>query len=355
MITANVEELVARFRLIAASTHQTEGQWLEAFEASVTDLIGGYAVAFNSCGSGLFATLCQYKQGLWIVPNNTFYATGAMAKMAGKSVCLADCGEGTPNLTVNEVRYTHEKNPHATGVIMTHVGGMIAEEYAQISQYCDENSLTLIEDGAHVFGAVQMDSVGPVVSPGSLSDAVVFSFYPTKAIPVGEGGVVVTKHRWLYEALCKFRNYGKHQVDGAIRYDLGMNLRMDEWTAAVADLQVTRYSEIIDARGNDAVALSKILNPWVGRPTCRWGNWYKYIVRRDEAEALKVTRFTGHVYQESDQLQTALQSIAPDEVHGYFPNSRAWANEYVCLPIGEGMYADKTSEQILAFLQGGEL
>lgn len=324
--------LLMDWEKVLSSGSYSEGQFVKKFEEAVGNIYDQHAVAFNSAGTALYSVIRSLGCKKVIVPNNTFYATGGMALEAGCEVTLADCGADF-SLSLSSIQQAYKG--HDT-VILTHVGGGVAHEYKAIADWCDSKGILLIEDAAHTFGVTKPYKVG------SLSHAAVFSFYPTKAVPVGEGGVVVTGDKNLAEALSVFRNYGKFKEDGVICYGgRGFNFRMDEWTAVVALSQVKRYREIMELRAQDADRLLRLFPSLV-----LWEetNWYKFITHK----SLGFTQTVGGVYQRSDQLKQipVFNCTAP------MPISEALADKHVCLPIGEGMYLGKTDEQIYDYLKG---
>lgn len=324
---------------VASSSHLTEGKYTALLEEEVSNHTGLHAVAVNSCGSGLFALYRVLGVKDAVVPTNTFYATGGMAREAGAKVRLADTALDRFSMGVAEIGAARDYRTDT--VVLTHVGGKMADEYLGISTYCKQQGLILIEDAAHALG---------VPGIGLMSDAAVFSLYPTKAVPVGEGGIVVTRDKDLADAVRVFRNYGKSVEDGVIRYSGGFNLRMDEWTAAVGYMQMRRIADIMDFRYLAAAKLMQVIDT---HPefTHAWSNWYKYPVLRADAERLGITRRTGPIYQVSDQLTTAMYDTPQEPL----PNAAKLADEHVCLPIGEDMYDSMSPEEIGAWLRGEEV
>jgi perosamine synthetase len=324
---------------VASSTHLTEGKFVRRLEEAVEKIYGMHAVAVSNCGTGLFALYRLIGTGSLLAPTNTFYATGGMAREAGMGVKLGDCGQDQFSMGFDQVKAG--VNADTGTVALTHVGGKLAEDYVQIAKWCRENGRYLIEDAAHAFG---------VPGVGAMSEAAVFSFYPTKAIPAGEGGMIITKNRDLATDLRVFCNYGKsNDLDGVIRYSRGFNFRMDEWTAAVACLQVDRINTILDNRQADAERLMKVIPP-LGEFSGAWTNWYKYPAERDQWEGLMIDapapRVTGSIYKVGDQLTTAMYGIAP------LPNAAKIASKHVCLPVGENLYDGKSADEITAWLRG---
>jgi dTDP-4-amino-4,6-dideoxygalactose transaminase len=338
-------ELQACWEKVRDSEQWTEGYYVKALEDAVSKRYNLHAIAVNSAGTGLYAMLRVAKElfnpwGITAIQNNTFFATGAMVREAGYPIRLLDC-----KITDFSMDFAKLAAQRDIGVVvLTHIGGGLAADYAEISKYCHEKGILLLEDAAHALGA--QDVEGRLA--GQRSDGAVFSLYPTKAVPVGEGGIIVTSDALFAEWLRKFRNYGKSRDSaGTIRYDRsGFNFRMDEWTAAIGYLQLKRLDEIMMKRADAAWALHQIIKPITRRGGV--SNWYKYPVRLDEAMDAAFERFTGRIYSESDQLVTALGIGRAED----FPGCRQIAATHCCLPLDEDLYANMTEQQVLAYLRG---
>lgn len=339
-LTADFSQLVAGWREVAASGKYAEGDTVRFLEDAVSEGQNLYAAALNSCGSGLFALASVLKteaRQTAIIPNNTFYATGAMFREAGWDIVLADCAVDDFCITPGTIRQAARQAVSPIGaVVLTHVGGM-ATRYAEIACYCARKGWTLIEDAAHTLGVSQAG-----LRPGDLSTAAVYSLYPTKAIPAGEGGLVVAHSEDLINAVKEFRSYGKYaDEDGVIRYSRGFNLRMDEWNAVVALAQLKVADQILAERHECAQKLMRVIPPLT-----TWGgatNWYKYPVTND----FPATKQTGKIYALTDQSSVSLG------IGGYFPWSERLANTHICLPVGCGLYDGLSTDEIAQLLTKG--
>lgn len=328
------------FREIVDSGYLSEGKYISLFEGEVANQYGGRAIGMNSAGSCLFSVAKYYDIKKALVCNNTFYATGAMLQNAGARITLVDCDDRF-SMSYDDLMRRYSDHD---AVILTHIGGCIAQDYEKIYDFCRAEGILLIEDAAQAYGATFNSTQWGTVKAGYFGHAAVFSFYPTKAVPVGEGGVVVTRDKNLADFLQKFRNYGKYSLAGVTHYLPGcFNFRMDEWTAAVAYYQVNRVEEILNWRREDAEVLRKVIQPlWWDSGS----NWYKYIVD----EKLLIVEVSGRVYQESDQLISAL-SIDTSES---FPGCVA-ATKHKCVALGSlrgPRYKGWTDRQLHDFIYG---
>ena len=323
-------QILKRVEQVALSGSYTEGMQLTEAETRIGTMYSCEAVGVNSAGAGLFALgsyLHDKGHTKVYVQNNTFVATASMMRAAGLYVWLVDSRHDCPSMSVDSLKEVVKKGGHGA-VVLTHVGGWLAKDYEAIASFCKEQGLPLIVDGAHAFGVEGVAKYGL---------ATVFSFYPTKAVPIGEGGMVVTEDLDVYSWVYKFRNYGKYMAGHGMKYGPGFNLRMDEWSAAVLNVQLDRLPQILAARAADAQKLMQIVP--VKMPA-GGTNWYKYPVSKRDAKDFQTV---GAVYAHADQLLHALpaftQVVSLD-------NSTRWASEHVCLPMGEDLFHDMTMEEV---------
>jgi len=141
----------------------------------------------------------------------------------------------------------------------------------------------LIEDCAHAHGAAWDGR-----RPGTWGDAGVWSFYATKTISTGEGGMLVSRHPELLDHARAFRNYGK--PDHAVA---GTGFRMSEFTAALGLVQTERLDEIVAWKNDAARAHLDPVHPRrLELPAGMTSGLYKYIVFEP------VERSTGKVYDQ---------------------------------------------------------
>lgn len=328
-------ELLAGFVEVLESGQYSEGKFVTQFEIGLMQSIGAkHALAMSNCGAALYAAfMClriQRHVTKIAVQNNTFYASGAMAQMAGMEVFLVDSGPTCPSMGIESLKEVHQKEK-VQAVVLTHVGGMVAQDYEKIVEYCVQHSLILIEDCAHAIG---IETSGP--HPGRYADVACWSFYPTKSMPVCEGGALTTNDEQIAEFVSRFRNYGKKPHGAVIKYmHVGMNLRMDEVNAMIGVVQLKNLERILNARYDDMDALDKIEERlFAERPS----NGYKYIVRPNAKY-----KGVGKVYAWSDQLQHCLLGAHKTVSLKY---SSTWAESHMCLPMGEGLYAGMSTKEV---------
>jgi len=297
---------------VIASQQWTEGPMVERFEASWAARHGVGAVATASWTGGALAALRHARVGpggVVLCPSNNFMATPLAALHLGAEVAFVDCGRDDLCATLQAFEGgIAAHRPRAA--FLVHIGGHMAFETAAIAELCRAEGVFLIEDCAHAHGALLGGR-----APGTFGDAGVYSFYATKTISTGEGGMLVSRHPEVLESARAFRNYGKPDHAAS-----GLNFRMSEFTAALGIVAAERLDEIV-AWKND-VARKELDGRHPGRlrfPPDMVSGLYKYIVFDP------VERSTGRVY---DRPCHRILGHAVD-----LPVSDWVAEHHWCLPL----------------------
>jgi dTDP-4-amino-4,6-dideoxygalactose transaminase len=296
---------------VLSSGRWSEGAMTSRFESAWSDWNQAGAVATGSwTGAAMAAlTFAGVRGETVLCPSNTFMATPLAAIHAGARIEFVDCNRDDLCVSFADFERAAEKHKPKAAMVV-HIGGHIAFEIDKIADYCRANDIFLIEDCAHAHGA---DWNGR--RPGTWGDAGLWSFYATKTVSTGEGGMLVSGNEELLEYARKFRNYGKpeHDVEG-------LNFRLSEFTAAIGVVQTERMPEIVAWK--NAVARAKLDGAHPGRlelPDGMTSGLYKYIVFDP------IERSTGKVY---DQPCHRLMGHAVD-----LPNSDWVASNHWCVPI----------------------
>jgi len=300
----------------------SEGDMLLTFEQNFEKYITIPCVAVSNGGAGLLAVYeyINVKGKDVIVPANTFWATSAAAKRAGANIIYADCNKYDLCISYEDIKRKVTKNTKA--VVVVHIGGHISFDIEQISSFCKERDIILIEDCAHAHGAKYKGK-----TPGSWGLAGVYSFYATKTMPVGEGGIVCSMDSKFIEWLKCYRNYGKEVQAGQVSYQIvnGFNFRMNEFTAALGIIQLERLPKILQWKRDLASKYDQVFKNRVFFPENMESGYYKYIVfgynlREETGKVFNSTDF-GH---EIEKIQASV------------PNSYWIANHHRCVPIWYG-------------------
>jgi len=266
------------------SEQSTEGELVRAFESAWAGWNGLDAVAFGGWAGAAAAVLdwADVRGRTVLCPSNTFMATPLSVLRAGGHVEFVDCNREDLCMSFADLeKKIAEHKPRA--VWLVHIGGHIAFDVEAIAELCRAEGVILLEDCAHSHGA---DWNGR--KPGTWGDAGVYSFYATKTISTGEGGMLVSRNPELLDYARLHRNYGKpdHEVRSTAS-------RMNEFTAAIGLLQTERLEEIVEWKNAVARAHLDAHHPArLQLPDGMRSGFYKYIVFEP------IERSTGKVYEE---------------------------------------------------------
>jgi perosamine synthetase len=210
-----------------------------------------YGVATDSCTSALYLALdgLGIKKGdSVVVPVNTFVATANVVRWLGAEVLFCDVGEDG-ELDASKLATQIEEDDKIKCVIPVHLYGFPCD-MKQIGQLVKKHDLGMIEDCAQSVGATFGDK-----KVGSFGDAGCFSFYATKNITTGEGGMLVTSSEKINDRALLIRNHGQSKTPkekfAHWRYDvtdLGFNFRMSEIAAVIGLKQMEKLDLIIESR-----------------------------------------------------------------------------------------------------------
>ena len=245
-------------------------------------------------------------------------------------------------------------------VVPVHLAGQSCE-MKRIHALAKEYGFTVLEDASHAVGADYFDTK---VGSCAFSDMTVFSFHPVKIVTTGEGGMILTNNRDLYEKLTLYRSHGitrdpekmTHAADGAWYYqqiDLGYNYRMTDLQAALGHSQMQRLDEFVARRRELAARYNELLRdlpltmPHVMEGTSP--SWHIYVVRLDFA---RIGKTKEQIFTEMKERGIVLNlHYIPVHLQPYyerlgfakgdFPHSEAYYEEALTLPL----YYTLTDEQ----------
>jgi perosamine synthetase len=222
----------------------THGPQCKGFESDFAAFMGegAHCVSVSSCMAALHLSYLHFGIGHGdevIVPAQTHTATVHAVEWVGATPVFVDCDPGTGNMTPNAIESAI--TPRTKAVSVVHFAGIPCEMPA-IMDLAERHRLKVIEDCAIALGA-RYD--GRHV--GLFGDTGCFSFYPVKHMTTGEGGMFVSRHESVAQAVGRLRAFGvdrtysERSLPGM--YDvpsLGLNYRMSEMQAALGRSQVRR-------------------------------------------------------------------------------------------------------------------
>jgi len=232
------------YQEIFSSGNLAEGKWNKAVaEWGCSYTSASYGLAVSSNGAGIFAilnVLKHYRNKKRIfLQSNTMYGVRTMSITSGLDLIgYVDCSVDYLMPTYDQVFdfISLLDKPEECVFLLTHIGGWVNPDIESIAELCRDKGITLIEDCAHSLGATLHGK-----HTGLFGDAGVYSLYATKAVPAGEGGIVVTNDEELFNMVDKFAIYDR--FDQVL--DIGINIRMSEINALLCYSVINETEAII--------------------------------------------------------------------------------------------------------------
>lgn len=252
------------------------GKNVQEFERLVCSFVKSkYAIAVNSGTAALQAALyaLDIKSGDEVLlPSFTFVATANSIVSVGAKPVFVDIRKDNYTMDPDDLRKKITKKTRA--IIPVHLYGNVAY-MDEISEIAKKHGLSIIEDAAQSMGSTYKGK-----QTGNFAELGCFSLYAAKVMTSGEGGVIVTSNKKLYEKLLMIRNHG--MVHGYDTRVLGLNLRLPEINAAIAKVQMKKLPGFLQKRQKNAKILTELLSDSnVTLPIPRKHekvNWYLYTI-----------------------------------------------------------------------------
>ncbi len=217
-------------------------EYIEKFEKDFSKYTGRkYAIATSSCTGALTLGISsiKWKQNDEVIMADTnWVATISPFVHAGIKVVLADIDPESWCISVESLKSKITKNTKA--LVLTHIYGNISN-VSEIEEICKENNILLIEDAAEAIGGSWKEK-----QAGSIGLFSTFSFHGTKTITCGEGGMILTDDKELYEKIACLNNHGRRIGEKRQFYsqDVGFKFKMSNVQAAIGCAQLERIDEL---------------------------------------------------------------------------------------------------------------
>ena len=348
----------------------------KAFEEEFARYVGSpHALAVNSATAGLHLAL----EALGVGPGDkvittpyTFTATAEVMRYLGADPLFVDIEPGTFHLDPAGVRkaLAGEKG-RVKAVLPVHIAGE-ARGLGSILDAAREHGVPVVEDAAHAFPALTGEGYA-----GTRGDVGVYSFYATKTITTGEGGMVVTSRRDVAQRVAMMRLHGidreiwnRYTDKGASwRYavvEAGYKYNMTDIAAALGRVQLRRAQEFLAKRR--AIA-EKYIRAFSGRdylipPADSEGHaWHLFLLRLNASRCgLSRDEFIGRLTEEG--IGTSVHFI-PLHIHPYyakrygfqpedFPEAYKTFLHVISLPVYPAMTEEQVERVIRAVLKTGD-
>ena len=333
-------------------THKAgKGAMVSEFEKKFSNYVKvKHSVAMNSGTAALHVCLLalDLKPGdEVIIPSFTFVATASVALHVGAKPIFVDIDPEIYTMDAEVVKKAI--TPKTKAIIPVHLFGHPAD-LDPLKEIAQTHNLTLIEDACQAHGAMYKGQ-----QVGSIGDLACFSFYPSKNMTTGEGGMLTTNNDELADNVRMIINHGELEAYQTVR--LGHNFRMPEIAAAIGTCQIDKLPKFIEQRRKNVENLTKLLkdNPNVHLPVVKdWAehSWYLFTIEILQ-KTTSVTRdsFTSQMHEAG--IGAAVYYKTPLHLipfyknlynfrGGELPNTEKAAEEVVSLPV----HPKVTPEQI---------
>lgn len=361
---AEEEEAVLR---VMRSGWITTGAETLAFEKEFAEFVGApAAMAVNSATSGLHLAL----EALGVGPGDvvvtspyTFTSTASVARHLGAEVAFCDTAPGSYLIDPAALERVLAGTRNVKAIIAVHVGGLVCDMEA-LSLLARRYGCALVEDAAHAFPC-KLDAG----FAGTLGDAGVYSFYATKTITTGEGGMVVAKDEKVRKRMAVMRLHGFDREawdrytakKASWRYavaEAGYKYNLPDILSAIGREQLKKANRFLDERRAIAALYDGAFSDVAGLTPPPRGPvhaWHLYSLRvdpgtRDDFIERLMERGIGasvhFIPLHTMPYFSERYKLKPES----FPNAWDMFRRSVSLPIWQGMGLDRAERVASAVL-----
>ncbi len=330
---------------ILLSGKLTHGKYTDEFEQLFCKYTGTkYAITLSSCTAGLHLSCLALGIGTGdevIVPAMTHTATAHAVEYTGAKAIFADIQYNTGNITDLDILDKISKKTKA--VIIVHMAGL-SVDMDGILKITKKHNIHLIEDCAHGLGTTYKKK-----HVGNYGKCASFSFYPTKQITTGEGGMFVTNQKNIYNKVKQLKAFGIDSPPNLRRrpgiYDvksLGFNYRMTEFQAALGLIQLKKYKIYLSIRKRNAKYLINQISNLSNIFTQPFDMNHSYFVLQIFFKN-KLKRNFASFYLKKNNLGFSIHYARPlplmsfyrkrNKEQGKFKNSSKYSNNSISLPV----------------------
>jgi dTDP-4-amino-4,6-dideoxygalactose transaminase len=349
----------------------TTGKVARAFEEEFASFVGvKRALAVNSATSGLHLALEAFGIGPGTkvaMSPYTFTSDAAVARQLGAEVAFCDISKDDYNIDPERLDELLAGDPSIKAVVIVHVGGMPCRMGA-ILEIARRRGIALVEDAAHAFPLRLPE--GPA---GTLGDAGVYSFYATKTITTGEGGMVVARDESVLKRMETMRLHGFDRAawdrytstTASWRYDVveaGYKYNLPDILAAVGREQLKKADRFLSERKAIAMRYLEAFadHPALENPPVHPGHAWHLFSLRVRPETLSVGRDEFIELLQAAGIGVSVHFIPLHTMtywskryslkSGDFPEAYAKFSRSISLPIWQGMSGEQVERVIEAVL-----
>ena len=269
----------------------TTGKETLAFEKEFADMVHSpYALAVNSASNGLMLAMEAFGIGKGtkiLTSPYTFVSTATSALHLGGEAVYADIEADSYSIDPEKIEDKLKQDKSIKAIVPIHIAGNLCNMKA-INSLAKKYNVAVIEDAAHAFPAKTADGYG-----GTFGDAGVFSFYATKTITTGEGGMICVRNPEAAERIKLMRSHGINRTiwdrytdkHASWQYDVvaeGYKCNLPDILSAIGRVQLQKAEEFYRKRKLIAERFTRAFEPldFFQVPPNGEGNaWHLYILR----------------------------------------------------------------------------
>ena len=358
------EEEIREVVEVLRSGWLTTGERTKRFEADLCAYTGArYGQAVNSCTAGLHLALAALDIGPGdevITTPLTFCATVNVILHQGATPVLADIGE---DFNISPQAFAERITPRTRAIIPVHFAGLPCR-MNEIWDIAGSKGIAVVEDAAHAIGThYQGTHIGD--AERSLSDAVAYSFYATKNLTTGEGGMVTTNREDLYQRMRRLTLHGiskdaynRYSESGSWYYEVvepGFKYNLSDLQSAVGIAQLKKLEGMTARRKHLADLYHQLLGnreDLLLPPDSEMARhcWHLYVMRLN-LDALSISRDEFIQELKAQGIGTSVHFI-PVPMHPFFapwasreenrcPKAMKLFQQIISLPLYPGMTEDQ--------------
>ncbi|HUI10811.1 MAG TPA: DegT/DnrJ/EryC1/StrS family aminotransferase [Bacteroidota bacterium] len=352
----------AEIREALASGWVTTGPKTRLFESQFAAAVGAkHAIAVNSCTAAMHLALEAIGLGRGdevITTPYTFAATAEVIRYFDARPVLVDVERRY--LNIDPALVEAAVTPRTKAIMPVHIAG-VAADLDPLHAIAARHGLRVIEDAAHAFPTT---CGGRMV--GGLSDCTCFSFYATKTITTGEGGMITTGDDALAERCRIMALHGiskdawkRYTAEGSWYYEIiapGFKYNMTDVAAAMGIAQLRKYRAMHERRSAIARAYTEAFSrvPELQAPSERPGErhaWHLYMLRLN-LDRLRIDRAAFVEELKKKNIGTSVHFI-PLHVHPYYRETFGYTP--ADLPVAYGEYLREISLPIFSKMSDGDV
>jgi len=350
----------------------TTGQQARRFEEEFAASVGAtHAVALNSCTAALHLSLeaLDVRPGhLVFMSPYTFAATAEVVRYLGATPVFVDIDPVTLNLDPGRLREAVEgrldaRQGRPRAIVPVHIAGVPCDMDA-IWALARDSGLAVVEDAAHAFpSAYRGRPVGSL--PGDIPGTACFSFYATKTITTGEGGMLVTEDQDVADRARSMSLHGlsrqawtRYAEGGSWAYDIvaaGYKYNLTDLAAALGIVQLSRAEQMSARRAEIAAAYTRAFARLdaLECPTVPDGvqtSWHLYLLRLNDWAPIGRDRFIEEL--NAAGIGTSVHFI-PLHLHSYYVSEYGYAPED--FPVATAQFRRVVSLPIYSAMSDGDV